>query len=65
MTRAFSLGAGDQIRTGDPHLGKVILETRQHRGPGRMQTFPLVRCLIVDLNLGRSWSSFVSLTGAE
>ena len=32
LTSSFS-GAGDQIRTGDPHLGKVILETRRSNDP--------------------------------
>ena len=53
VTRAFS-GAGDQIRTGDPHLGKAIQEARSVCDLGRPSTFSQVTCPTGNLQLGRS-----------
>lgn len=77
MTRAFS-GAGDQIRTGDPHLGKPLVSNRHSAGTPRLCRSEAVfvvglsRCLtlfsaqLLDFCwIGSGWRNEVSLLERE
>ena len=58
-------GAGDKIRTGDPHLGKAIWQMRRLLTLGVLSVSSQVRGQIERLTLGHWWSSLVILAGAE
>jgi hypothetical protein len=64
ITRAFSR-AGDRTRTGDPHLGKVILPTVTHPGHCPQRVFFSLRCAIEVTHIHHLWRIVDTLTGTK